>query len=267
MVNVVARIALGLGLVLHGLANTVWPLRGTDVIAAGQTWPPVTALYVVAILGFIAAGLGVLGVRPLSRAVAPTSLAAGVSALGAQFWRADADLWIGVLLSAALPLLATLYTATWPPEASPGRATMAQRLGSLIAAALLAWVGASVMLWPWHRAWGTTPVEWELSLPGDAIPREPALETLHAVTIDAPPEVVAGVMRGRAGVLPSEGAFVLYPYEGGRTRLLIRSTISHNRMPAWLAAVNFTAFELPHFIMQRRMMLGIKARAEQAARG
>jgi hypothetical protein len=26
---------------------------------------------------------------------------------------------------------------------------------------------------------------------------------------------------------------------------------------------NFTAFELPHFIMQRRMLLGIKARAEQ----
>src|SRR5690606_22443227 len=137
-----------------------------------------------------AAGLGVLGVRPLSHAIAPTSLVAGVSALGAQFWRSDADLWIGVLLSAALPLLATLYTATWPPEKSPGRPTVAQRLGSIIAAMFLAWIGASVTLWPWHRAWGTTPVEWEMSLPGDASPREPALEILHAVTIDAPPEAV-----------------------------------------------------------------------------
>ncbi|MGE0446873.1 MAG: hypothetical protein AB7P99_16730 [Vicinamibacterales bacterium] len=267
MVKVAAQIALGLGLVLHGLANGVWPLRGIDAVGAGEFWPPITALYVIAILGFVAAGLGVLGVRPLSRAVAPAALVAGVCALGAQFWRADADLWIGVLLSAALPVLATLYTATWPPEELPRRATLAHRLGSLLAVVFLAWVGVSATLWPWHRAWGTTPVEWEMSLPGAATPGDPANEILRAVTIEAPPEVVAQVVRGRAGVLPSEGAVVLYPYEGGRTRLLIRSTISHNRIPAWLAAVNFTAFELPHFIMQRRMMLGIKAQAEQAARG
>jgi len=32
--------------------------------------------------------------------------------------------------------------------------------------------------------------------------------------------------------------------------------------PVWAAAVSFTAFELPHFIMERRMLLGIKERAE-----
>jgi hypothetical protein len=32
------------------------------------------------------------------------------------------------------------------------------------------------------------------------------------------------------------------------------------------AALNFAALELPHFIMQRRMMLGIKERAEREAR-
>jgi hypothetical protein len=37
-------------------------------------------------------------------------------------------------------------------------------------------------------------------------------------------------------------------------------------IPAWAAALNLTAFELPHFIMQRRMMLGIKERAERTAR-
>jgi hypothetical protein len=31
-------------------------------------------------------------------------------------------------------------------------------------------------------------------------------------------------------------------------------------------AVAFAAFELPHFIMQRRMMLGIKERAERQTR-
>jgi len=68
----------------------------------------------------------------------------------------------------------------------------------------------------------------------------------------------------RALVLKNWGAFVLVPQSGGRTRLLVRSTISHERIPAWAAALNFTAFELPHFIMQRRMLLGIKALAEQA---
>ena len=67
----------------------------------------------------------------------------------------------------------------------------------------------------------------------------------------------------RALVLRNWGAFVLVPRPGGDTRLLIRSTISHERIPAWAAALNFTAFELPHFIMQRRMLLGIKARAER----
>jgi hypothetical protein len=67
----------------------------------------------------------------------------------------------------------------------------------------------------------------------------------------------------RALVLRNWGAFVLQPLPGNRTRFLIRSTISNERIPAWLAAINFTAFELPHFVMQRRMMLGIKARAER----
>jgi len=69
----------------------------------------------------------------------------------------------------------------------------------------------------------------------------------------------------RALVLKNWGAFVLLPMPDGRTRFLIRSTISNERIPAWAAALNLTAFELPHFIMQRRMMLGIKERAERTA--
>ena len=34
----------------------------------------------------------------------------------------------------------------------------------------------------------------------------------------------------------------------------------------WGAGLTFAAFELPHFIMQRRMMLGIKERAERVSR-
>ena len=72
---------LGLALILHGLANAVLPLRGIDVAAPGVLAPSVTAMYVIAIAGFVAAGLGVWGVRPLSRAIVPLAASAAVGSL------------------------------------------------------------------------------------------------------------------------------------------------------------------------------------------
>ena len=68
---------------------------------------------------------------------------------------------------------------------------------------------------------------------------------------------------GRAMVLEHWGAFVLQPTGDGKTRFIVRSTISHERIPAWQAALNMMAFQLPHFIMERKMMLQIKQLAEQ----
>ena len=64
-------------------------------------------------------------------------------------------------------------------------------------------------------------------------------------------------------VLDNWGAFVLLPTTDGRTRFIIRSKLSDPRFPVWAAGLQFIGFELPHFIMERRMMLGIKTRAEQ----
>ena len=297
---------LGLVLVAHGLANAVLPLRGADAATAGDQFAPMTALCVVAIVGFVAAGLGVLRVRPLTRLVIPASLTAGVAALAAQFWKADSDLWPGIILSASLPLLATMYWVGCAEfVARPVLVPLWRRMVNAAALVLFGWITVSAVLWPWHRAWGTTPVEWQLSLPGDSVPRAPAFEIMHAVTIDAPPEAiwpwlvrdgeditgfysdawlertlgapglfgsrpdeaVDRLVPNRVLVVHNRGAFVLSPLPNGRTRLLVRSTISSDRIPAWMAAVNFTTFELPHFIMQRRMLLGIKAHAEHAGRG
>ncbi|MGD9903733.1 MAG: hypothetical protein AB7U83_09695 [Vicinamibacterales bacterium] len=71
------------------------------------------------------------------------------------------------------------------------------------------------------------------------------------------------VQPGRAMVLRNWGAFVLLPTADGGTRFIIRSTITHPRIPVWAAVVNMGLFELPHFIMERRMMLTIKALAER----
>jgi hypothetical protein len=73
---------------------------------------------------------------------------------------------------------------------------------------------------------------------------------------------VALVEPGRAMVLKYWGAFVLLPTENGGTRFIIRSTNSNPHIPVWASALNFLAFELPHFIMERRMMLTIKTLAE-----
>jgi hypothetical protein len=54
--------------------------------------------------------------------------------------------------------------------------------------------------------------------------------------------------------------FALEPLPGGRTRLFARS-----RIPRGLTSLSYAVFiELPHFVMERRMLLGIKQRVEQA---
>ena len=70
---------------------------------------------------------------------------------------------------------------------------------------------------------------------------------------------------GRAMVLQDWGAFVLEPTADGHTRFIIRTKVGNPKTPAWAAALDMMAFELPHFIMERRMMLQIKSLAEAGA--
>lgn len=76
---------------------------------------------------------------------------------------------------------------------------------------------------------------------------------------------VSYVDPGRAMVLANWGAFVLAPAEPGRTRFVIRSSIGAPNAPVWGAGLTFALFELPHFIMERKMMLTIKDCAERNA--
>ena len=77
--------------------------------------------------------------------------------------------------------------------------------------------------------------------------------------------VVTHVEPGRALVLQNWGAFVLRPTGDNQTRFIIRTTVGNPSTPAWMAALDMMAFELPHFIMQRKMMLQIKQLAEERA--
>lgn len=76
---------------------------------------------------------------------------------------------------------------------------------------------------------------------------------------------VKDVQPSRAIVLQNWGAFVLQPTPDGRTRFIIRTTVGNPMTKPWTAAMDMLAFELPHFIMERKMMKQIKALAETSA--
>jgi hypothetical protein len=65
---------------------------------------------------------------------------------------------------------------------------------------------------------------------------------------------------GRAFGLEGWGTFALEPVGSGRTRLVARGGV-----PRGIGAVAYgTLMEIPHFLMERKMLLGIKQRAEHA---
>jgi hypothetical protein len=86
----------------------------------------------------------------------------------------------------------------------------------------------------------------------------------------APPVEVAAVEPGRAIVLKPWGAFVLQPIDEKRTRLIIRSQGDYEpdlKNPLLNFLLWRVVYEPAHFIMERKMLLGIKQRAERPGRG
>jgi uncharacterized protein YndB with AHSA1/START domain len=79
---------------------------------------------------------------------------------------------------------------------------------------------------------------------------------------DLPLLRVHSVEQNRSLVLEGWGAFVLQPLEGGKTRVIIRS--HGRRRPPLTRAIDFLFFGPAHFIMERKMLLGLKGRAEKA---
>ncbi len=96
---------------------------------------------------------------------------------------------------------------------------------------------------------------------GDFIPAGPR-DWLGGRYADKIGWYVAEIEPGRALVLKGWGAFVLEPIDERTTRLIARSR-GPGGFPA--ALMNSLVWELPHFIMERRMLLGIKKRAEALA--
>jgi azurin len=319
---------LGWLVIAHGLSHAVLPMRGSLAPTLSGDWVPI-ALYGVSMVGFVAAGLGLLGLGPLDRWISPLLVLASAWSLIAIARLGDTSLWLGGACDLGL-LLVGLFRAYggWPSHPSHRRVWHVAALTAGFV--LLAYVGVAAFMLPSNRTWGSTRAELTMSLPGDAEPRQRALEVQHAVTINAPAEdvwawlvqlgqdragfysydwlerafgvdirnvrevrpewqalqvgdvvratqpgylgglfgdhpgwTVGAVTPERVLVLEKWGTFALEPVADERTRFIIRSTMSDGRSPVWASAANLFAFQLPHFIMQRRMMLTIKALAEE----
>jgi azurin len=315
---------LGWLVIAHGLSHAVLPMRGSIAPLMGGDWIPV-ALYAVSMIGFVAAGFGMLGMRPFDRVISPLLVLSSAWSMIAIFVLGDRSLWFGFACDAALWLIGLWRAfAGWP--AHPAHRRLWHVAAMTAGFAVVLYVGVAAFTYPWHRTWGSTPDELTMALPGDAEGRDPAFELQHAVTIDAPAEdvwvwlvqlgqdragfysydwieraaglgihnvrevreewqslrpgdviratpanylmgevawTVSDVAPERALVLDNRGAFVLQQISDERTRLIIRSTLNDRNRSVWAAAANLMGFQLPHFIMQRRMMLTIKELAEQ----
>jgi hypothetical protein len=325
-----------MGLVVHGFGHAVFPLRGAGNDA---NWPIAKVLialaWIVAMIGFVAAGCGLAGARPLRAFWRPfTAIAIAASVVAFAVMRR-----LDLLPGLAFDALALRAFYAWSNEADParvGRAVTSTRwrrvlsaAGSLSALALTAYVATCAITRSWHSRWGVTDEELALAFPGDPPDRDAAFEVNHGITIDQPPSVVwpwlLQIGQDRAGfysydslenlfglrirnadrihpewqnravgdlvraaptdwlggalgenvgwrighieperalVLSWWGAFVLAPLPGNRCRLFVRSKVSAPNVPVWGAALSFATFEMAHFIMERQMLRGIKARAE-----
>jgi hypothetical protein len=93
--------------------------------------------------------------------------------------------------------------------------------------------------------------EWQRREVGEGVMLHPLAPPMP-VTIFDPPHALG---------LEGWGVFTLRPQDGGRSRLLVRGRVARGA-PTWLYRLTLA---IPHFVMERRMLLGIKARAETAA--
>jgi azurin len=329
---------LGWLVIAHGLSHAVLPMRGSLGVMQWRDDGMPVALYGVSMIGFVAAGLGMLGRRPFDRAISPLLVVASGWSFVAILVLEDPGLRVGAVCDVAL-LLVGLWRAFagWPAHPSSAEATEGRpshrRIwhGAAVALAFLfvSYVGVAAFSYPFHSTWGSTAAELEMPLPGDAESRDPALEATHAITIEAPAEdvwvwlvqlgqdragfysydwleravglgihnvrevrpewqtlqagdviratpanylggvlgevawTVSDLTPQRALVLEGRGSFVLQPVSDERTRLIIRSTMGDRQHAVWSSAASLFGYQLPHFIMQRRMMLTIKALAEE----
>ena len=182
-------------LILHGLGHAnvgVWAFAG------GPHWL-ITFLWGAAMLGYFAAGFGLLGVRGLrlrwKQLVTAATLASiamlvmfghGIALLGIYI-----DLIVLVLVLEIEQRIVDRELVLAATSANKGfRHPWARRLANVMSVFVLVYGAAVVALRPTYVRWGTTAADRALVLPGDEREPNPGYRVDHAITIHAPASAV-----------------------------------------------------------------------------
>src|SRR5579884_2944485 len=346
----VKQTTVGIVLVLTGLAQIAPGIRPVD---GARSWlfPGLSAattgwfagiLLIVSLLGFVYAGLDLLGLVPWHvrwRPMATVSLVCSATLL-AVYWPVYAT--VAALLDVASAVLIVRWREPSAEEVAARQASHARqrrsvgaRAARVAAAVLFAWLAAASFFRPWYIRWGSTERLERLHVAAaDTVSPEPSFQTTRAIEIAAPASKVwnwlAEVGQDRAGYysydwieriagfhvrnaytllpqwqqravgdfvpaapptgfgglfgskvgfrvavfVPSQlyvlnsrilcWSFILQPVDSAHTRLVVRAR--GNATPGIknyaLSLVDFFALGPAHFIMEHKMMLTLKSRAE-----
>ena len=189
------RVAIGVLLILHGLAHASAGMWATDI--GGQTL--VTVLWEGATLGFMAAGAGILGVAVFQRVWKFLILFAALNSLALLLLYGHPLFILGIAADFVFLAIAVVYPRGGQ-SAAGGRWMSVMRVLSVL---LMLYTGSVIALRPWYSSWGTTRSERQMVMIGDPPLGESHYRIDHAITIDAPVDSVwpwmAQIGQDRAG--------------------------------------------------------------------
>jgi hypothetical protein len=176
----------GVFLLFHGLAHAGIGMWAGET---GRWWLPIS-LWELAMVGFLAAGFGAIGVAGLKDSWRQLTIIGAASSLLLLILTPGFVLVIGltvdfIALSMVAYSRATTETSTAVPLHRGWRLT-----GVIISWMLLFYVAIVLALRPWNVQWGTTAAERATTLPGDEFVPVAHYRIDHAITINAPPESV-----------------------------------------------------------------------------
>ena len=177
------RALVGTLFVLHGLAHAGAGMWAAD---RGPAWV-VTPLWAVAMVGFVAAGFGLLGVPLLRRRWEQIAAAAAVSSVMLLGLFGSLPLMLGLAIDVAVLVAGLRWgEVVTRTRVEPPRRRALARVGYAAAGAFVVYLTTLVALRPWHMRWGTSADERMMALPGDNLVPHAHYRMDHAVTINAP---------------------------------------------------------------------------------
>lgn len=223
---------LGYFFLLHGLAHA-----GIGVWAAetGRWWVA-ASLWELAMVGFIAAGFGALGVaglRDLWRALTFVAACASIllflsSPHTAFLFGLGADIMSLALVAysqSAAPVSAELRRGD---QAEKSRHKIRRLVGAFFAWLIIAYVAIVIALRPWNVHWGTTASERAMPLPGDQFANIAHYRIDHGITINAPHSMVWPWL---IQIGQDRGGF--YSYSSLENAIGARVTNAETLVPEW----------------------------------